>query len=117
MCVCVCVCVCERERERERRLQVRYFFQLLVTYKYLESIGQGRATQVLVCFLFAERPNNRQSVSHGQICSHSCISTCCHTEIVAEDQTCCLTQSTYTDTGQTSPSADSRMPDVSQDGH
>ena len=42
-------------------------------------------------------------VSHGQICTDKC--TCCHTETEATDQTFFLTQSQYTDTGLTSPSA------------
>ena len=44
------------------------------------------------------------SVSQGRICSD--IFTCCHTEIEVADQTFHLTQSQYTDTGPTSPSAD-----------
>ena len=44
------------------------------------------------------------SVSQGRICSD--IFTCCHTEIEVADQTFYLTQSQYTDTGPTSPSAD-----------
>ena len=44
------------------------------------------------------------SVSQGQICSDN--STCCHTETEVADQTFYLTQSQYTDTGPTSPSAD-----------
>ena len=32
--------------------------------------------------------------------------TCCHTEAEVANQTCCLTQSQYTDTGPTSPRAD-----------
>ena len=44
------------------------------------------------------------SVSQGRICSDSY--TCCHTEIETADQTFYLTQSQYTDTGPTSPSAD-----------
>ena len=44
------------------------------------------------------------SVSQGQICSDNCM--CCHTEIEVADQTFHLTQSQYTDTGPTSPSAD-----------
>ena len=44
------------------------------------------------------------SVSQGRICSHNC--TCCHTEIEVADQTFHLTQSQYTDTRPTSPSAD-----------
>ena len=38
------------------------------------------------------------------------IFTCCHTEIEAADQTFYLTQSQYTDTGPTSPSADPITP-------
>ena len=48
------------------------------------------------------------SVSRGWICSDSF--TCCHTEIEAADPTYYLTQSQYTDTGSTSPSADPIMP-------
>ena len=44
------------------------------------------------------------SVSQARICSDNC--TCCHTEIEIADQTFYLTQSQYTDTGPTSPSAD-----------
>ena len=44
------------------------------------------------------------SVAQGRICSDNC--TCCHTEIEVADQTFYLTQSQYTDTGPTSPSAD-----------
>ena len=38
------------------------------------------------------------------------ICTCCHTEIEVADQTFYLTQSQYTDTGPTSPSADPVTP-------
>ena len=48
------------------------------------------------------------SVSQGRICSDNF--TCCHTEIEVADQTFYLTQSQYTDTGPTSPSADPRTP-------
>ena len=44
------------------------------------------------------------SGSQGQTCSDNC--TCCHTEIELAYQTFHLTQSQYTDTGRTSPSAD-----------
>ena len=43
--------------------------------------------------------------------------TCCHTEIEAADQTFYLTQSQYTDTGQTSPSPDPIMPGALQGCH
>ena len=48
------------------------------------------------------------SVSQGRICSDKF--TCCHTEIEVVDQTFYLTQSQYTYTGSTSPSADPISP-------
>ena len=48
------------------------------------------------------------SVSQGRICSDNF--TCCHTEVEAADRTFYLTQSQYTDTRPTSPSADPRTP-------
>ena len=48
------------------------------------------------------------SVSQGRIYSDNC--TCCHTEIQVADQTFYLTQSQYTDTRPTSPSADPITP-------
>ena len=55
------------------------------------------------------------SVSQGRICSDNF--TCCHTEIEVADQTFQLTQSQYTDTGPTSPSADPRTPGAWQGSH
>ena len=55
------------------------------------------------------------SVSQGRICSDNF--TCCHTEIEVEDQMFYLTQSQYTDTGPTSPSADPIMPGAWQGSH
>ena len=48
------------------------------------------------------------SVFQGWICSDDC--TCCHTEIEVADPTFYLTQSQYTDTRPTSPSADPFTP-------
>ena len=55
------------------------------------------------------------SVSQGRICSDN--STCCHIEIEVADQTFYLTQSQYTDTGPTSPSAEPITPGAWQDNH
>ena len=55
------------------------------------------------------------SVSQGRICSDNF--TCCHTEIEAADQTFYLTQSQYTDTGPTSPSADPITPGAWQSSY
>ena len=55
------------------------------------------------------------SVSQGRICSDNF--TCCHTETEVADQTFYLTQSQYTDTGPTSPSADPFTPGAWQGNH
>ena len=55
------------------------------------------------------------SVSQGRICSDNF--TCCHTEIEVADQTFYLTQSQYTETGPTSPSADPTSPGAWQGSH
>ena len=54
-------------------------------------------------------------VSQGRICSDNF--TCCHTEIEVADPTFYLTQSQYTDTGPTSPSADPITPGAWQGSH
>ena len=53
--------------------------------------------------------------SQGRVCSDNF--TCCHTEIEVADQTFYLTQSQYTDTGPTSPSADPATPSAWQGRH
>ena len=55
------------------------------------------------------------SVSQGRICSDNL--TCCHTETEVADPTFYLTQSQYTDTGPTSPSADPITPGAWQGSH
>ena len=69
-----------------------------------------------VCLLVGCLTSQQQaSVSQGQICSDNF--TCCHTEIEVADQTFYLTQSQYTDTGPTSPSADPITPGAWQGSH
>ena len=65
--------------------------------------------------LFASRPSNMLVYLMGRICTDNF--TCCHTEIEVEDQTFYLTQSQYTDTGTTSPSADPITPGAWQGSH
>ena len=55
------------------------------------------------------------SVFQGRICTDNL--TCCHTEIEVADYTFSLTQSQYTDTGPTSPSADPITPGAWQGSH
>ena len=70
-----------------------------------------------VCCLLAGYLTSQQqaSVSQGRICSDSF--TCCHTEIEVADPTFYLTQSQYTDTEPTSPSADPKTPGAWQGSH
>ena len=71
---------------------------------------------LFVCWLLACLTSQQQaSVSQGRICSDNF--ACCHTEIEVADQTFYLTQSQYTDTGPTSPSADPIMPGAWQGSH
>ena len=69
-----------------------------------------------VCLLVGCLTSQQQaSVSQGRICSDNF--TCCHTEIEVADPTFYLTQSQYTDTGPTSPSADPITPGAWQGSH
>ena len=54
-------------------------------------------------------PATGYSVSQGRICCSDNF-TCCDTELEVADQTFYLTQSQYTDTEPTSPSADPMTP-------
>ena len=71
--------------------------------------------EVLFCFVGCFTSQQHARVSQGRICSHKC--TCCHTEIEVADPTFYLTQSQYTDTGPTSPSADPITPGAWQGSH
>ena len=66
-------------------------------------------------FLACLTSQQHANVSQGRICSDNF--TCCHTEIEVADQTFHLTQSQYTDTGPTSPSADPITPGAWQGNH
>ena len=72
--------------------------------------------ELRVCLLVGCLTSQQQaSVSQGRICSDNF--TCCHTEIEVADQTFYLTQSQYTDTEPTSPSADPITPGAWQGSH
>ena len=75
-------------------------------------IGEGGGGVLFVGCLTSQQ---HASVSQGRICTDNF--TCCHTEIEAADQTFHLTQSQYTDTGPTSPSADPITPGAWQGSH
>ena len=70
----------------------------------------------IVCTFFGCLTSlQHDSVSLGRICTQNF--TCCHTEIEVPDPTFYLTQSQYTDTEPTSPSADPIMPGPWQGSH
>ena len=71
---------------------------------------------MFVCWLVACLTSQQHaSVSQGRSCTHNF--TCCHTDIDVADPTFYLTQSQYTDTRPTSPSADPTMPGAWQGSH
>ena len=72
---------------------------------------------MLFCVLLVGCFTSQQhaSVSQGRICTDNF--TCCHIETEVADQTFYLTQSQYTDTGPTSPSADPIVPGAWQGSH
>ena len=76
---------------------------------YKDSLSTQRERERFVCLLVGCLTSQQQAcVSQGRICPDNF--TCCHTEIEVADQTFYLTQSQYTDTGPTSPSADPITP-------
>ena len=100
------------------------FVQLLkATVDSVDSLATGQlltlttfSTLGFVCLLVGCFTSQQQaSVSQGRICLDNF--TCCHTEIEVADQTFYLTQSQYTDTGPTSPSADPITPGAWQGSH
>ena len=73
-----------------------------------DSIPVPPVLEELLLFVRCLTSQPQASASQGRICSGRC--ACCHTEIEAAGPTCYLTQSRYTDSGPTSPSADLMMP-------
>ena len=65
--------------------------------------------------VFCLTSQQQASVSQGRICTNNL--TCCHTEIEVADHTFYLTQSQYTGTRPTSPSADPITPGAWQGSH
>ena len=76
-----------------------------IAIKQKTKYARKRETCLLVACLTSQQ---HASVSQGRICSDNC--TCCHTETEVADPTFHLSQSQYTDTGPTSPSADPITP-------
>ena len=80
--------------------------RICLTSQQHASVSQGR-----ICLTSQQHT----SVSQGRICTDNF--TCCHTEIEVTNQTFYLSQSQYTDTGPTSPSADTIAPGAWQVSH
>ena len=80
-----------------------------------EDSPQSRARVVVGWLVGCVTSQQQASVSQGRICLDNF--TCCHTEIEVADSTFYLTQSQYTDTGPTSPSADPITPGGWQGSH
>ena len=78
------------------------------------SVGACCAS-VICLFVGCLTFQQHASASQGRICSDNL--TCCHSETEVADQTFHLTQSQYTDTGPTSPSADPITPGAWQGSH
>ena len=83
-----------------------------VSHPATAEMTMGKIVCLLVGCLMSQQ---HASVSQGRICTDNF--TCCHTEMEVADQTFHLTQSQYTDTGPTSPSADPITPDAWQGSH
>ena len=83
--------------------------------KFEEEEGmEGGGGGLFVCWLF-NVPATGECISGTDLLRSNY--TCCHTEIEVADQTFYLTQSQYTDTGPTSPSADPITPGAWQGSH
>ena len=108
---CRCVSV-SKQMHISRHLHMQYTAKIawLDIRKHKPT---GAVTQSLLVGCLTSQQH--ASVSQGRICSDNF--TCCHTEIEVADQTFYLTQSQYTDTGLTSPSADPIMPGAWQGSH
>ena len=89
-----------------------FFLFMFILGLLCEEDTKSKVVCLLVGCLSSQQ---HASVSQGRICTDNF--TCCHTEIEAADQTFHLTQSQYTDTGPTSPSADPITPGAWQGSH
>ena len=78
------------------------------THTHVHTHARTHAHTLVCLFVGCLMSQQQACVSQGQICSDNFM--CCHTETEVADQTFYLTQSQYTDTRQTSPSADPISP-------
>ena len=109
-------CFDARLKLRTHKYRRKNLVALHATRRHEASVQALQVLQVVVCWLVGCLTSQQHaSVSQGRICSDNF--TCCHTETEAADQTFCLTQSQYTDTGPISPGADPVTPGTWQGSH
>ena len=102
--------------DRRKGAQLNLLRQESVKQVQLRSVASvGLACKDHSLFVGCLTSQQHASVSQGRICTDNF--TCCHTEIEVADPTFHLTQSQYTDTGPTNPSADPITPGAWQGSH
>ena len=95
---------------KSRNMKKDFFFPISIA-RLMCTKHSGKNCLLVGCLTSQQHA----SVSQGRICTDNF--TCCHTEIQVADPTFYLTQSQYTDTGPTSPSADPITPGAWQGSH
>ena len=106
----------KKKRKKERKNKVAQISQHASCLAVFSLIfGYGSHVSQVYLLVGCLTSQQHACVSQGRICSDNF--TCCHTEIEVADQTFHLTQSQYTDTGLTSPSAGPIAPDTWQGSH
>ena len=101
----------ERKTDRQKKERKEGRKKQRQEKRKIEKEKKGYSLFVVGCLTSQQQA----SVSQGRICEDNF--TCCHTEIEVADPTFYLTQSQYTDTGPTSPSADPITPGAWQGSH
>ena len=107
----------DQRRKGQHELEERLIGNVCThVYTHTSRADKNEQRKDRVCLLVGCLTSQQQaSVSQGRICLDNF--TCCHTEIELADPTFYLTQSQYTDTGPTSPSADPITPGAWQGSH
>ena len=104
----------KQKNNREESVEKHGTRKTTTTTESKKKSGERRRKSLLL-FVGCLTSQQQASVSQGRTCSDNF--SCCHTEIEVADQTFYLTQSQYTDTGPTSPSADPITPGAWQGSH
>ena len=112
-CICAPICASVRPNMRTSdKAKDRHKEEQIHTGQQTPEICRQHRTHKIGCLLACL---TSQQQAQERICSDRF--ACYHTEIEVTDQTFYLTQSQYTDTGPTSPSADPITPGAWQGSH